>query len=448
MMNHTPSAVSPLPAHPRRSSPAWRGTKAMHLLLACGGLLVGCSDLTAVDAPDVVQPPALATPAGALALRAGAINGFTVAFTGDARGQVTTSGAMADEFFNAATSAIPIAEADQRIVPDPSASYPYAAIQRARLDARRAIAALEQYAPTPRSRVGELYALAAYSELFLAENMCAGIPLGEIVDGEPLYGQPLGRTELFSRAIADFDSAITNAADSARILQLGRIGRGRALLGDGRFTEAAAAVASVPTGYSYATQQSAATQPNGVFSLINNSRYVTVANLEGRNGLNFRAAADPRVPTVLVGKGIDGITDVYGFTRYNSLSSPVVLASGIEARLIEAESALHDGDFDRAFGLLNDLRSTVPGLAPLVRAGTDSGQVSQLFRERAFWLFATGHRHGDLRRLVRQYGRPAESVFPTGPYKVGQSYGGEVTFTPDASQLANPAFKTCESRAP
>jgi hypothetical protein len=192
--------------------------------------------------------------------------------------------------------------------------------------------------------------------------------------------------------------------------------------------------------------QYATVQQNGVFNIINTSRWMSVANREGGNGLDFREAGDPRVPTVLVGKGFDGITDVYNFTRYASVASPIVLASGTEARLIAAESALRAGDAPGALQLLNSLRSTISGLAPLAMQATDAARVDQLFRERAFWLFATGHRHGDLRRLVRQYGRPADTVFPVGPYKNGQSYGTDVTFAPDASQLGNSSYTGCASR--
>ena len=49
-------------------------------------------------------------------------------------------------------------------------------------------------------------------------------------------------------------------------------------------------------------------------------------------------------------------------------------------------------------------------------------RIDLLFRERAFWLFGTGHRLGDLRRLVKHYGRDAESVFPSGAYHLGGKY--------------------------
>lgn len=408
-------------------------------------LLAGCSRLTDVIAPDVVQLDALGNSAGAEALRVGSLSGFALVYAGGELGQITSSGALADEFFNASSGAVAFAAADIRVIPEPSTAYPYLAIQRSRLDARRAIASLQQFTPASRARIGEQFALAAYTQLFFAENMCSGIPLGEIVDGKPSFGQPLSTDDLLSRAVADFDSALMYAVDSARIGDLARVGRARALLSRGQFAAAATSVGAVSTGYSYVTQYSAA-QPNGIFAIINTVRWLTVSDREGGNGLDFRGALDPRVPTVRVGQGIDGITDVYAYARYGSIAAPVVLASGVEARLVEAEATLRAGDAGGALQVLNNLRSTMPGLAPLTLAPSEATRVDQLFRERAFWLFATGHRHGDLRRLVRQYGRPADTVFPTGAYKNGQTYGDDVTFAPDPAQLGNPAFTSCKSR--
>jgi hypothetical protein len=405
----------------------------------------GCSSLTDVSAPEVVQLDALGNAAGAEALRVGSLSGFALVFAGSDQGQITTSGAMTDEFFNATSGSVDLAIADIRIVPEPSRSYPYPRMQRSRLDARRAIAALEQYAPVGRAKIGEQFAILAYTELFLAENMCSGIPLGEIVNGNPVYGQPLSTEELYGRALADFDSALVYARDSARILDLARVGRGRTQLGRAQFADAAASVADVPSDYEYTTQYSPA-QPNGVYQIINTEKWITVSDLEGGNGLDFRSARDPRVPTAFVDKGSDGFTDVYTFTRYASVSSPVVLASGVEARLIEAEVLLRAGNAVGALQRLNALRATTPNLAPLTLQPTTAAQVDQLFRERAFWLFATGHRHGDLRRLVRQYGRSSTSVFPTGTYKNGLTYGNDVSFAPDVAQVSNPNFTKCTSR--
>ena len=415
------------------------------LSILLGLTVCGCSRLTDVSAPDVVQLGSLGNAAGAEALRVGSISGFALVFAGARQGQITTSGTMADEFFNASTGVIALAGADIRVSPDPGLSYPYAAVQRSRLDAERAIDALRQFAPASRAKIGEQFALAAYTELFLGENMCSGIPLGHVVNGNLEYGQPLATSVLFATSVVHFDTALTTTPDTSGILNLARVGRGRALLDLGRYADAAASVASVPTSYAYTLQYSTA-QPNGVFNIINIDKWITVADREGGNGLDFRNGNDPRVPTAFVGKGVDAFTDVYNFTRYANVSSPIVLASGVEARLIAAETALHAGDASGALQILNTLRAMVPGLAPLPFQTTEDARVDQLFRERAFWLFATGHRHGDLRRLVRQYARPQVTVFPSGPYKNGQTYGSDVDFAPDASQLGNPDYAGCASR--
>jgi hypothetical protein len=409
-----------------------------------------CSNLTEVSAPGVIEPTDLGSPLGAEALRAGAMGSFRAAFAGGVRGQITSSGAMADEFVTATgTSRTDISDADQRLVADFSNTYPYREVQRARGDVVQAIAALQRYSPAARWEIGELFAIGAYTELFLAENMCAGIPLGEIVDGRPVFGTPLDTDALFLHAVSRFDSALMYASDSVGILNLARVGRARALLGANRLSDAAAAASAVPTAFAYLTTYAASAQPNGVFDAISTSRFITVADREGTNGLNFRTSGDPRVPVQFVGKGRDGATDVYNFSRYAGLASSIPLATGVEARLIEAEAALRSGNPAGGLTILNALRTTVGGLAPLTLPATTTEQVDQLFRERAFWLFATGHRHGDLRRLVRQYQRTIDATFPVGAYAVvGQTYGREVTFTPDESQLINPQYKGCQARTP
>jgi hypothetical protein len=83
-------------------------------------------------------------------------------------------------------------------------------------------------------------------------------------------------------------------------------------------------------------------------------------------------------------------------------------------------------------------------------------RIDVLFRERAFWLYGMGVRLGDMRRLVRQYGRSAETVFPTGTYSVGSNpslplaipeFGTDVSLTlPTAeSELTtkNPHYQGC-----
>jgi hypothetical protein len=63
-------------------------------------------------------------------------------------------------------------------------------------------------------------------------------------------------------------------------------------------------------------------------------------------------------------------------------------------------------------------------------------------------MYLTGHRLGDLRRLVRQYGRGTETVFPTGAYFKGGAYGTDVTLVPSQAETNNPKWAGCTDKNP
>ncbi len=422
---------------------------------------LGC-DLTSVNAPDLVQPPALESPSGATALYNGALTLLAQAVNGgpltDANSAVVASGALADELGNASPSAL-VAGLDSRTIDDAGTleSFSYTALQQARVQSLAAAQVIARVAPQPASRIGHLLAISGYSELLMGEVYCAGIPLTDVQNGAPVaYGSSLTTQQLFERALIDLDSAASYAADSARILNLVRVGRGRALVNLGRFAEAAAAVSSVPTTYTYVTEHTTAVQPNALSALFTNGA-ITVSEVEGGNGLNYRSASDPRVKAAFLRKGSDGVTDVWTLTTLSAgRATPTVLASGIEARLIEAEAALQANPDDTSstgsgwLGVLNALRATAisPAMTALADPGSPAVRVDLLLRERAFWLYATAHRQGDLRRLSRQYGRPIASVWPTGTYRA-TVYGTSVTMVPNLIQEgANPNYHGCLDRDP
>jgi len=182
-----------------------------------------------------------------------------------------------------------------------------------------------------------------------------------------------------------------------------------------------------------------------------------MSDREGINGLNFVSANDPRLPVVDSGLALDNIDQKYIPASFTSFAAPIVVASGIEARLIEAEAELRAGQIPAWAATLNALRADqtetgVGGLPPLppdsTTAASAAEQLDVMFRERAFWLYGTGHRHGDLRRLIRQYGRTQDQVFPTGPYQhtIGQ-YGSDVTF-PVVGDDPNAQVAECIDRNP
>ncbi len=420
------------------------------LILIGIGCSVACSDLTKVSAPDLVQPSSLDNPQGAVARYAGIVPLFTTAF--DSATQA--SGLISDEL-NAAYSIF--YQADERTIAQGTPNiYPFPAFSQVRVNGLLAIAALEQYDPSMRGAIGELFALNGYVELLFAEHLCSGVPLSVITGSGPVYGTPLPRDSILARAAADFDSALTYASDSTRVKFLAQIGRGRALLDLGQPAAAAGAVAGVPTAYTYLTQQSSAiaAQDNLVYRYMVTNLGYTVADHEGGNGLDFVSGLDPRVRTQSLGLGRDGITPIYAWTALSSDASPLVIASGVEARLIEAEAALQANDVNGWTTALNALRADtadthIAGLGPLTADSTTTAapaeRVDVMFRERAFWLFLSSHRQGDLRRRIRQYGRTQDQVFPVGPYKLGGQYGSDVTFSVEG-ELVNPKFSRCLNR--
>ena len=124
----------------------------------------------------------------------------------------------------------------------------------------------------------------------------------------------------------------------------------------------------------------------------------------------------------------------------------MAIASGIEARLIEAEAALRSGDATTWLSKLNLARATRTDLPELADPGDATARTDLMFRERAFWMFGTGHRLGDLRRLIRQYGRAAETIFPTGSYPKGGNYSTDVNIPLSADEANNPHFTGCTDR--
>jgi len=406
-----------------------------------------CSNLTAVSAPDITQPSDLDTPQGAIARAAGATRAFAGAFGL----QVFTAGLISDELSDLSGSS----QADRRKLSLQLGEYPYQGLSTARMSALRAISSLQAYQRQPLSNIGELFADVGIVEILFAENMCSGVPLGQYQGQTPIYGVPETRSQLIQQGLMDLDSAVAYAGASDSILNLVRVIRGRALLDSNDFAAAARAVDSVPGTFVYLVDYApgGGAQTNAIAQEISIANSATVSDNEGLNGLPFISGNDPRVSVVQVGTSASGVP-IFNYTPDSVPASPLILASGIEAQLITAEADLRAGNVQQWSSILNSLRATAASvpLQPLPADSTTSAaaelRTTVHFRERAFWLFLTGHRHGDMRRLIRQFGRPTESVFPTGLYEGGPSqYGASTVFFPVGEQF-NPHFTNCENVSP
>ena len=442
--------------------------------LALAGASVAAACSTEVHNPNIVAPESLQSAATLPALLNGATGDFAFAYAGDnggTEGVILLGGLRADEYRNSDYFDTRI-QVDRGTITinNGSVGALFANLNRARRSAELATSTFAKLAPTDYRRAAALN-LDAYTYVLLAETFCSGIPFTEVAaDGTSLdYGSPLTTQQVFQIAKARFDTAITIAeaaakGGDARAQQeayLARVGRARAFVGLGRFDSATASVASVPATFVYDLQYSENTgrENNGVYGFnVVNQRW-SVADSEGVNGLPFISAKDPRVSVSDAGAtGVDAATELFTLNKYSSLSASIALATGTEARLITAEASLDGqlagGGAADAVARLNQLRAALgTGLDTLTLQPSTAGQARQLMAERAFWLFATGHRLGDMRRLVRPpstggYGLAITSVFPTGAYpKGGAPYGKEVNLPIPVNELNNPNFKQCIDRS-
>jgi len=465
---------------------------AATLALASAAGLSACDTvkenlLEAVN-PDIINPSSVQSAAGATAVRNGALSRLRVA-TADGESTWMFGGLLVDEWATSSTF-VQNQETDQRSIQlnNGTIQTELRALYRVRTDANQAIALLNKYKPLPASDVAEMYFARGFAEFQLASDFCNGIPLSDGANDVAVFGKPLPIKDVFAAAIASFDTAIamtpgTDAA-SVQVSSAARIGKARALLGLGlsNAPAAAALVAGIPTTYRYDVTASLTGGNNILWSQgASQNRYTVSDSVQGnnrsilvKNAIPFLSAKDPRVPAHYKISGRDTVKSQDGNTyviQVDSLwgqTTAVAVAAGIDARLIEAEAALQAANPATMMSILNALRATsqtltnsspqangthpgwkTPVMPALTDPGTQASRVSLLFREKAFWTFGRGFRLGDLRRLIRDYGRAADGsdTFPVGVHFQGGNYGVDLNLpvTTD-EQTGNPNFTGCIDR--
>ncbi len=346
----------------------------------------------------------------------------------------------------------------------------------ARHSTENAAADFAKFAPNDLGRA-EMLALEGYTYIVFAEMWCTGIPFGELTsDGKPIYGTPLRTGQMDTIALQKFDSATALAkADTSNqtILALTQVGRARVLLDLGQFDAAGAAADSALAGdpqlvYQMENSLNSGRQFNGVWQFVQGNNAWGVVDKKGGNGLNFISAQDPRILWVDSHQvGSLGVDTPFFDMKYPTKNSSITLASATEATLISAERDLHDGNVSSWASKLNGLRAasglvqtvfdtitvsplkvdTLRGPLPALTADSTTGASDSLrvevhFREREFWLWLTGTRLGDLRRLLNQ------TQYPQGQWGTHNDFplnepGSDVRFSVPVTEQNNPNFKQC-----
>ena len=446
-----------------------RAALALTLMAATACSSVTDSLLEATD-PDIINPGDLKSSEGAIGLTNGALASFRD-ITAGFESTWLFGGLLADEWSTSSTFP-QNDQTDQRRIEENNSQVTAMLyrLYRSRIRATEAIRALAEYRPDDRVRRAEMYFARGFTEMQLAQDFCNGIPLSELNDGVATDGTPLSGQEVFTKAVASYDSALAfaNGTDAASVAlaRAARIGKARAQLGLNLIAEAAttvSAVPTIPTSFAYQQTFSLTTGSNTIWGHgFSAGRYVVGDSAEGnarnilvKNAIPFVSKADPRLPvTVLNSLGQDGLTRVRRTAIYGQLTS-IDVVNGIDARMIEAEAALKAGNVTQFLAIHNALRAAPPAMGtvtpaampPLTDPGTAAARLDLHFREKAFWTFSRGQRLGDMRRLVRQYGRAVTDVFPEGIHYKGGTYGTDVNFPIVVDERNNPNFKGCTNRS-
>lgn len=469
----------------------------MALVSAFALAAAGCDtdEVVRVNDPSALRPEDLNNAGSVPALVNGALRQFIGGYSGFGLDDafLSASAVISDETYYGDTFTTREA-ADKRNMQPPIlgniTDAAYARLHQARFNARRAFAVVEKFSGPTTARADSatratLRTVEGLVYVTLSEGWCGAVPFSVLPDTGAIdptaiqFGTPLNTAQMNDTALVRFNDALRlNPAN-----HLAAISKARALLNLGRIAEAAAAVTAVPTAYVYRLEHSTNTgaENNPMAALQQNGRY-GVANLEGgterpdaatpsttsagAEGIAFRGLRDPRVPWQ--GRASTNNGCFTGSVRcllnnnYPNFNADVPLASGVEARLVEAEAALFAGDAAKMLGILNTLRAStaqlIVGLYPeqvqtfltngaiaplpaLTDPGTPEARRQLLFQERALWLYNTGHRQGDLRRLARApYGLPTAVLFPSGAHFRGGTYGNDVSYPVPFNEQNNPEY--------
>jgi hypothetical protein len=457
-----------------------RSAVAAGTVIAVASLLAfACKDYTQEllqpENPGIVGTEAVGSPAAAAALRVGAIGRVKLLVNcGSYECLWQETGTMTDEFKNADFQNTR-QDIDQRAITSDNPTIPYVEVTQARGYVITAIDAMKTYLPTATADIGELYLSLGFVEMSMAEAYCNGIPLGSALNGQIVLGAPLTNAQVYAVALAHVDSALTiaNGTDAGSIFvrNAATVIKARILVDLGQYATAATAVAAVPSAFQYlwTSDPGSNSDDNGIWGNVSSTARISVADsfdiVNGasntiKNALPFASANDSRVP-VKPGSQVtpkvaaeDGATPQFVQLIWGR-DDPLPVASGIDARLIEAEAQLQAGNFSGMLATLNALRAAPPkignytptALAALATVpATKDAATTLFFREKGFWTFGRGQRLGDLRRLIRQYNRTEDNVFPKGVYFKGGVYGSDVNMPVPDREKVNPQFTGCIDR--
>ena len=421
-------------------------SKSARIFCAAAALtmLSACDSLLEVSDPGSIQSGQLEDPALENLLVNGVMGEFQFAYGFYA----LWSGVLADEVFTDHTN-VSVREFSLHNFNDLNdiTTGAYENIHRARQSADDASARLKTMLGTNASsslNMARVMAYGAYSYVLLAEGFC-GSPVNLSAELTP--------EELFTRAIARFDTAIAvanaskagasaaNIAAATDIVNMSNVGAARAALKMGDLAKARTYAALVPASYEkLAYYSSNSVRENNqlnrpartadpflgvapAFFSMNDPRVPRLAT--SRPGLNSNPIFPPQRPFMYTGWSASTIQPI-------DITTTIKFATGLEAQYVIAEA---DGATPATLAFVN-ARRAAGNQAPVSLSGSEL--IAELRDQRARDFFLTGQRLGDLRRYLKS----GTDLFPKGKYPVfSDFYGDNKCFVVPLSEKAgNPNY--------
>jgi hypothetical protein len=233
----------------------------------------------------------------------------------------------------------------------------------------------------------------AWSYLFMAEHFCRGTVQA---------GPELSTAAMLDSAVAHFALAISRGTaaggEGTTLANAARVGTARAYLQAGNTAQAISAAGAVPAGFtynlSYVDDLAQRTRlANRLWQFVRDRGSIAVAPI-------WRTT-DPRVPW-LVTSAYSPQDAAYSTDRgvpyaiqqkYTDYSSPIRLASKLEADYIQAEA---EGTSSQL--TLIDARRAATGLAAYSGPTDANSVLTEFFTQKGFDFYLEGKRLGDFRR--------------------------------------------------
>jgi hypothetical protein len=408
-------------------------------------MLSACENLLEVSDPGSIQGSQLEDPTLENLLVNGVMGEFQFAYGYYA----LWSGVLADEIFTDHTN-VSVREFSLHNFNDLNdiTTGAYENIHRARQSADDASARLKTMLGAGASSslsMARVMAYGGYSYVLLAEGFC-GSPVN--------LSEELPPEELFKRAIARFDTAITvsNAVKAGTtvaatitaandLINMSNVGAARAALKMGDPVKARTYAALVPANYEKLAYYSS----NSVRENNQLNRPARTADPFVGVAPAFFSLADPRVPRLATSRPGLNSNPIFPpqrpfmFTGWTAttvqpidITTTIKFATALEAQYVIAEA---DGATASTLAFVN-ARRAVGNQAPVDLSG--AALVTELREQRARDFFLTGQRLGDLRRYLKA----GTDLFPKGKYPVFTDFYGEAKcfIVPLSEKAANPNY--------